>query len=90
MRRIILDTAHVVDEASFFREFALQASLPDYFGRNLDALFDFLTTDLPGPVEIVWKKPAIMRVDRDALLAPLRQVCRDAALERPDLKFTEG
>ena len=29
--------------------------LPKHFGRNLDALWDVLSTDMPGPFEIVWK-----------------------------------
>ena len=30
-------------------------SLPEHFGRNLDALWDVLSTDVEGPFEIVWK-----------------------------------
>ena len=29
-------------------------SLPPQFGRNLDALWDVLSTDVEGPFEIVW------------------------------------
>lgn len=28
--------------------------LPKYFGRNLDALYDSLGTDVPGPYKIIW------------------------------------
>ncbi|ETD70428.1 hypothetical protein V757_07945 [Pelistega indica] len=28
--------------------------LPSYFSKNLDALYDFLSTDLPGPITIQW------------------------------------
>jgi ribonuclease inhibitor len=30
-------------------------SLPEHFGRNLDALWDVLSTDVQGSFEIVWK-----------------------------------
>jgi ribonuclease inhibitor len=30
-------------------------SLPEHFGRNLDALWDVLSTDVRGSIEIVWK-----------------------------------
>jgi ribonuclease inhibitor len=30
-------------------------ALPAHFGRNLDALWDVLSTDVEGPFEIVWK-----------------------------------
>ena len=29
--------------------------LPKHFGRNLDALWDFLSTDVEGPFQITWK-----------------------------------
>lgn len=29
--------------------------LPKHFGRNLDALWDVLSTDVEGPFEIIWK-----------------------------------
>lgn len=28
--------------------------VPKYFGRNLDALYDSLCTDVPGPFKIIW------------------------------------
>lgn len=58
--------------------------LPDWFGRNLDALWDTLSTDVPGPYEIVLQ-------ESDALIAalgphylPLLTVLRDLAGERDD------
>lgn len=30
-------------------------ALPGHFGRNLDALWDCLSTDVEGPFKIVWK-----------------------------------
>jgi len=32
---------------------ARDLGLPTHFGRNLDALYDTLTGDVPGPIEIV-------------------------------------
>lgn len=29
-------------------------ALPPHFGRNLDALWDVLSTDIEGPFEIIW------------------------------------
>lgn len=37
------------------REEHRRRHLPDYFGRNLDALWDVLSTDIEGPVEMVWE-----------------------------------
>lgn len=30
--------------------------LPEHFGRNLDALWDVLSTDVEGPFEIIWRQ----------------------------------
>jgi ribonuclease inhibitor len=30
-------------------------ALPEHFGRNLDALWDVLSTDVEGPFAIAWK-----------------------------------
>ncbi|MRR16080.1 MAG: barnase inhibitor [Deltaproteobacteria bacterium] len=30
-------------------------ALPEHFGRNLDALWDVLSTDIEGPLEIIWQ-----------------------------------
>jgi ribonuclease inhibitor len=65
-----------------------QLGLPGHFGRNLDALWDVLTTELPGPIEIVWPGSAAARAalgpDYDRLLA----VLREAASARRDLTLT--
>ncbi|MCK7468404.1 MAG: barstar family protein [Desulfosudis oleivorans] len=38
-----------------YDQLASRLSLPAHFGRNLDALWDVLSTDIEGPFEIVWK-----------------------------------
>ncbi|NUU21018.1 MAG: barstar family protein [Streptomycetaceae bacterium] len=46
-----LDLAEAVDKAGFFTACARDLRLPDYFGRNWDALWDCLSDDtlLPEP-----------------------------------------
>lgn len=44
---------HSIDE--FYDEISGQLSLPAYFGRNLDALWDVLSTEVEGPVEVIWQ-----------------------------------
>lgn len=71
-----------------YRQLAAQTELPAHFGHNLDALFDVLTTDIPGPVQIVWHRhdasaTALGHEHYTALLA----VLRDAANDRPDLEL---
>lgn len=38
----------------FYRQFELQFSLPEWFGKNLDALWDMLSAGIELPVAIVF------------------------------------
>lgn len=49
--------------------------------RNLDALFDVLRTDVPGPFEIVWWP------ERGGDLAPVLAVLQEVAAERADVRL---
>ena len=64
---------------------ARDLNLPPHFGHNLDALYDSLSTDVKGPIEIVWRRTtaakARLGADFDAIVDVLRQV----AAERGDL-----
>ena len=58
---------------------------PSWFGGNLDALFDFLTTDAEGPIEIVWELDEEARRALGADFQRLRACLLEAARERDDL-----
>lgn len=68
----------------FYEELANMLSLPDHFGRNLDALWDVLIYDVTGPVELVWEDTVLSRnamgKDFDSIISVLREV----AAERED------
>ncbi|MFJ3902498.1 barstar family protein [Streptomyces sp. NPDC090025] len=49
---VVLDLYGVTDKAAFMDRCAAALALPDWFGRNWDALADSLT-DLPRPVVLV-------------------------------------
>ena len=50
--KIILDGALMVDRKTLHDQLAGKFAFPDYYGRNLDALFDLLT-GYPGQVTVV-------------------------------------
>ncbi len=54
------------------------------FGDNLDALYDFITTDLKGPAEVVWASYEA-DVTAHAELRAVRGILLTAAKERSDL-----
>jgi len=83
-----LEFALVRSLDDFYDQLAAQIVLPAHFGRNLNALYDVLTTDLVGPLQIVWHghnhSAALIGHDNyTALLATLQ----DAADERSDLEL---
>lgn len=48
---------HVIGSLDdLFDQLSKRLSLPAHFGRNLDALWDVLSTDVEGPFKIVWKR----------------------------------
>ena len=49
-----LDTRHVTSFEEFYDEVATAWALPEWFGRNLDALFDVLGDLAQRPTLIVW------------------------------------
>lgn len=58
------------------------------YGRpiaNLDALYDALRRDLPGPIEIVWKLTPAVQEALGPDLARITATLREVAAERPDV-----
>lgn len=49
-----LDGHQIRTEADFHRQVAALLDFGPYYGRNLDALRDRLSTDVPRPVHLTW------------------------------------
>lgn len=77
MKTVSLDASHDTMDA-IYSALQRQLNLPGHFGRNLDALHDVLTTDVAGPLEIVWKEHEWARArlgpHYDRLITTLRGV----------------
>ncbi|MBM3599431.1 MAG: barnase inhibitor [Alphaproteobacteria bacterium] len=89
-RRCILDGAALKDLDAVYDALASQLGFPGHFGRNLDALWDVLTTDLPGPVEIEWRNRAAARRALGADFDRLAKLLSDVGRERPDVRVFES
>ena len=70
-----------------YDELTRQLDFPEYFGRNLDALWDVLTGDVEGPITIAWphggESARAIGSDYDKLVA----LFQDVARSRPDFTF---
>jgi ribonuclease inhibitor len=73
---------HSLDE--FYDEIALLFLFPDYFGRNLDALWDLLTTDIKGPVELIWEDSATSKQFMGKDFTRVSALLRDLVEKRKD------
>jgi ribonuclease inhibitor len=50
MDTLYFDFEKITDNAGFYAEMGKQLQLPDYFGNNLDALYDLLTGYMELPL----------------------------------------
>lgn len=63
-----------------------QLDLPEHFGRNLDALYDVLSHDLPGPVQIIWRNTDSARQALGSeMYTTVLSIMQMAASERGDI-----
>lgn len=57
-----LDGAYVLSEKEFHSIISLSLNFGPYYGKNLDALWDRLSTDIERPVKIIWLNSELSRV----------------------------
>ncbi len=73
--------------ALFFDELARQLDFPAHFGRNLDALWDILSGDVEGPLDILWEGTLLSQASMGDDYAKLVELLEDVAAERGDMTF---
>jgi len=77
-----LDLAGVADRDAFFRRCAAVFSLPDYFGRNWDALhecmLDFAGRGVPGAI-VRWRRGAELARRAPEAVTTALEILEDAA-----------
>ena len=70
----------------FYDVISLKLSFPQHFGRNLDALWDVLTTEVKGPVEIIWEESAHSKRAMGPLYDRVSALLTDVEKERDDFR----
>lgn len=83
VRTYLLDGNVIQSLPAFYNEIAQKLPLPSYFGRNLDALADVLSTDIEGPFEIIWEHAGMsekaMKSEYRKIVAMLKHVAAERA-----------
>ncbi len=56
-----IDGRNIKNSSDFHDRIMECPGTPDFYGRNLDALYDVLTGFIPRPFKLVWRRAAISR-----------------------------
>lgn len=82
---ISIDFTEVGDNEDFFAVLKTHISLPDYFGDNLDALYDWLTGGAEMPLRIEFVNLSVEQLET---FEDLLTTMEDAAEETDGLEFS--
>lgn len=85
MKTVYVDFTDIGDYEDFYIQLKEKIILPDYFGDNLDALFDVITGELEMPVHIEFVN---MSVDQLEVFEDLLTTLEDAEGEMEGFTFT--
>lgn len=84
VKKYVLNGKSIQSLGDFYDEITKLLSLPGYFGRNLDALADVLTTDIEGPYEIVWESSSVSKKALKQDYSKIASLLKRIAKERDD------
>lgn len=87
MKTAFLD-AGAVDRRAVFASLAAQLGFPADAVPNLDALWDVLRTDTPGPFAVVWRDHERARAALGGDFERIAELLADLAAERDDFSLT--
>ncbi|MDA8099936.1 MAG: barstar family protein [Nitrospiraceae bacterium] len=83
----VLDGTAVRSLEDFYDQLAARLPLPEHFGRNLDALWDVLSTEIEGPFEIAWKNSHASRKAMGPDYDRVLKLLQDLKQERKDFRL---
>ena len=85
--QVILAGKLMVNRAAVHNQLQERLELPDYYGRNLDALFDLLT-EWAEPLEILFVRWGMVEANLGLYAEALGEALLDAAKQNPRLHVT--
>lgn len=87
MNKVILNEESIISISDLHKELKEQLGLPDYYGENLDALWDCLTSWVNMPLVIEWKHVEKSRVYLGDQASAYLQLFREAEEELDGFQF---
>lgn len=85
MKTVYIDFTDIGDYEDFYTQLKEKVQLPEYFGDNLDALFDVITGELEMPLHLEFVN---MTVDQLEIFEDLLTTLEDAEEEVEDFTFS--
>lgn len=85
--RLVFRGAEIATVEEFYDAVVRQLGLGAGFGRNLDALWDLLSTDVPGPLTIIWENADLSRKKLGEKMTAIESLLADLASERDDVEI---
>ena len=86
MKYVFLDGEKITSPAELHRAFAEALDLPEYYGKNLDALHDCLT-EQEGPVTVIAVNTALLKERLGRKWKPFLRLMDDLRDEEPGFRF---
>lgn len=74
-KEVFIDFSIIDNDDDFYNQLEEKLNLPDYFGRNLDALFDVISGDLEMPLHLEFVNMTLMQLETfEALLETMEDL----------------
>lgn len=76
MKNVIFNFDTIETMKDFYQTAVKELSLPDYFGKNLDALWDVITGEIELPVKIEFENLTLEKLEKfDSLINLFEDAC---------------
>jgi ribonuclease inhibitor len=82
----IIDGKRVRSWSDLYDCLGRELALPDNFDRSIDALWEMLTMNVEGPLEIVWQSPEISRKAMGRDFVWVVALLHEVSVERSDIR----
>ena len=84
MKKVVFDSSHVESIDQLHSELSRRLDFPNYYGANLDALYDCLSGEIELPLTIIWKNYHMTRSKLGKDAVKVFKVMKAFAKEEPD------
>ena len=88
MSLTLIELVNVHTPEDFYEQLEAQLELEYALGHNLDAVYDALSGEVAGPVQILWHESGFSRVALDDWYLRVIDVLHTIAAERPDFTLS--